>query len=678
MTPPGRGPGRGRRAAALGTASAAALAATLTGAAFLAVPVAASPVTTTTVPPWVAGVNGTMTVGIDEAPTGCNPNTVSGDTWADRLVLEPVLPSAFDVNSSGDAVYDSALITQAELQSTSPETIVYTINPKAVWSDGKPVTAADFVYTWEQERGSSGTVGAKTPPSTPASPTAPGTTGAPGTTTTTTAPSTTTTTGASGSTTTGSGGSTGASGSTTTPTGTATTLPGATGTTGPAMGYRQIKSMTPSNHGRAVTVVFKTPYVDWQSLFDYLLPANVLEKSGWDPSCTTVDPSIDLSAGPFMIGKVVPGKEIVLERNPRWWQSQPPLARIDIRIAESPAQLAQWLADGTVDVALPAGYDQSYLESVTSQPSVSTQLQVSTTFLELEMSTTSTATASADVRQAIAHAIDRQALVDDTVGWANTSIVPSESFLAAQPQSGYTPHKPPPLQVSGVPGYTPSSSSSTKPGTTTFPVTADLPLTAKLLTGLDYFRDAEGRWAMPDGRLLTLRLVVDAADSWAVSAAPEIVHDLDAAGISVTETTEPTASATGAALSAGGADLALLPLRSSPYLSQSIAWYTTLLGPPGTGGSQDWSNLADPTLDGLLEKASQDLNPDDATPVYTQADALLWQEMPGLPLFAEPSLTAWSGVTDGVSANANGPSLFWSAQSWAMRVPPTSKDTGTS
>ncbi|MGH8988944.1 MAG: hypothetical protein ACRDXC_10190, partial [Acidimicrobiales bacterium] len=100
-----------------------------------------------------------MTVGIDQAPTGCNPDTGSGDTWADRLLLEPVLPSAFTVNSNGQAVYNSALITQAELQSTNPETVVYTLNASAVWSDGTPVSAADFVYTWQHERGVGSPVG---------------------------------------------------------------------------------------------------------------------------------------------------------------------------------------------------------------------------------------------------------------------------------------------------------------------------------------------------------------------------------------------------------------------------------------------------------------------------------------------------------------------------------------
>ena len=70
-------------------------------------------------------------------------------------MLAAVLPSPFVVERLGDAdgrnVED--LIVSSELVDTKPETIVYTLNPKAVWSDGVPITAADFKYAWEQQRG---------------------------------------------------------------------------------------------------------------------------------------------------------------------------------------------------------------------------------------------------------------------------------------------------------------------------------------------------------------------------------------------------------------------------------------------------------------------------------------------------------------------------------------------
>jgi peptide/nickel transport system substrate-binding protein len=659
VTRPGSGPGLARRvarvSAALGVmAGAGALGLVLS----TGTPVSASghgsassaATTTTTTNPWVPGTGGTITVGIDQAPTGCNPNTASGDTWADRLLLEPVLPSAFNVNTKGQAVYNPGLITQAELQSTSPETVVYTINPKAVWSDGDPITATDFVYTWDQERGTGGPVGAVAKTGTTGSTSSAGTnaTGTPITTTLAivTPPA-------------------------------ATTLPGATGTTGPAVGYRQIASITPSAKGRTVTVVFATPYADWQSLFDYLLPAHVLEKTGWDPSCKTLDPSVDLSAGPYVLDKVVPGKEVVLVRNVKWWEQMPPLQKIVVRIASGPAQLSQWLADGTIDVALPTGYGQHYLQAVTSQPGVVTQSQDSTTFLQLEFSTTSPVTSSLDLRLGVAHAIDRQALVNDVVGWADSTVVPAANHLYAQTQQGYPPHKPPPLQVSGQPGYTPPTVPSTSPTATPFPPGADPAETTQLLTDAGAERLGDAPWKFLTGKPLDLRMAVDVADTWADQAAADLVKQLDGAGIEVSVVDAASAQAAGLDLAGGKADMALIPMHSSPYPSQAIAWYTPLLGAPGVGGSQDWTGFDDPAVNALLERASEQLNPVDAAPIYSEADSALWQQMVALPLFTQPSVLAWSGLTAGVTANPNGPSLLWETQNWAMRVPPSSPKAQT-
>ena len=135
---------------------------------------------------------------------------------------------------------------------------------------------------------------------------------------------------------------------------------------------------------------------------------------------------------------------------------------------------------------------------------------------------------------------------------------------------------------------------------------------------------------------------------------------------------EPTATQAGTALSSGAADAALLPMHASPYPTTAVAWYTDLLGPAGQGGSQDWANFDDPTLDSLLVKASQQLNPVDANPLYTQADMLLWQDMIALPLFTEPSVMAWSTSVGGVTTDLNGPNLLTTVATWGLRVPPTS------
>ena len=603
----------GRRPALLRLA-AAAVAATSVAATSLVTLVAVTggqagaTTTTTTYEPWVTGIGGSLTLGIDQAPTGCNPNSALGNTWADHLVLEAVLPSAFVVNPQDSSVYDSAVISEAELQSTSPQRVVYTINPDAVWSDGQEITAQDFIYAWEQQRGDADTDG----------------------------------------------------------------VPG--GGSASTLGYRDIKSVKGSNHGKTVTVVFKTPYADWHSLFNDLLPAHVMKQVGWDPGCSTVDPTVDLSGGPFKIGSVA-AHQIVLVRNPKWWGQAPYLDRLTIRVANDPGQLAGWVTNGKVQAVMPTAYDDGFLQRVSGTPYLDSDSAMSSTFLQLEFSTTSPVTASVAVRQAIASAVDRQALVNTVVGWENTSIVPAVSHLYAQSQGTYPNPKPPPLQLAAQPGATTTTSSPTPTPSQPFPLADDQTKVVDGLATAGYVEQPDGTWEQADGTPLTITVVVDQGDHWAAQTAALIIGQLQHAGIAVHELLADSATATGLDLANGVADAAVLPFTSSPYPSQALAWYTPVLGPAGHDGSQDWSNLDDPALNNLLTKASRQLNPTQASPLYTTADQQLWAQMVALPLFTEPSAMAWSAFTAGVTLNPFGSNLLWFPENWGLRVPPTSPDT---
>ena len=46
-------------------------------------------------------------------------------------------------------------------------------------------------------------------------------------------------------------------------------------------GYRDIRSISGSNGGKTVRVVFNRPYSDWEGLFANLIPAHIAERAGW-------------------------------------------------------------------------------------------------------------------------------------------------------------------------------------------------------------------------------------------------------------------------------------------------------------------------------------------------------------------------------------------------------------
>ena len=135
-----------------------------------------------------------------------------------------------------------------------------------------------------------------------------------------------------------------------------------------------------------------------------------------------------------------------------------------------------------------------------------------------------------------------------------------------------------------------------------------------------YSRTGTGTWHNDFAVPLTLNMAVDEGDPWAASAAPQLQSQLESAGFAVSLTPAASAAAAGELLSDGSADLALMPRTTSPFLSETVAWYSDLLGPPGQNGSQNWTNYDDDTFNNLVTKASQQLNPTTAATDYQAAD----------------------------------------------------------
>ena len=71
----------------------------------------------------------------------------------------------------------------------------------------------------------------------------------------------------------------------------------------------------------------------------------------------------------------------------------------------------------------------------------------------------------------------------------------------------------------------------------------------------------------------------------------------------------------------------------------------------------------------LFEEAAVELDPARAALIYQQIDRLLWQAMPAVPLFAEPTLLANEASLSGVQADAGGAGPLWGAANWARLGP---------
>jgi peptide/nickel transport system substrate-binding protein len=167
-----------------------------------------------------------------------------------------------------------------------------------------------------------------------------------------------------------------------------------------------------STDGKTVTVVFNTPFAEWQGLFTNLLPAHYVQRQpgGWNRGLAKHPERIP-SGGPFQIAEFTPGETVTLARNDRYWGPKAHLDAIQFRLVpDSDAQVAA-LRNREADLIRPQS-TTDLINIVKRLPGVQSQVRTSLGFEHLTFNLKHPALAELAVRRAIATAIDTRQLVD--------------------------------------------------------------------------------------------------------------------------------------------------------------------------------------------------------------------------------------------------------------------------
>jgi len=243
---------------------------------------------------------GTFTYTLEKNIQQWNVQDINGNTFENGETLGVVLPQVFVPQPDFSIKLNTDLVTSASQTSTSPQTFVYKINPKASWNDGTAITADDFIYYWRTNNG-------KDCPPPPASDS----------------------------------------------TQTKGCLPQSTA------GYDRIKSVTGSDGGKTVTVVMDKPYSDWKQLFGAgypLYPAHVTEKlsgaktgdaahmtaaqmtKGWQYFQKN-PPTKYATAGPYKMQDWTDNDHATFVADPKWWgKDKPSLKRLIFKVITDATQ----------------------------------------------------------------------------------------------------------------------------------------------------------------------------------------------------------------------------------------------------------------------------------------------------------------------------------------------------
>ena len=87
---------------------------------------------------------GNLRLALSGFPPNFNYLHIDGNVADFGGLLRWTLPRAFFIKPDGEMTVNSDYFTDVELTSTDPQVVTYTINPKAVWTDGTPITWEDF------------------------------------------------------------------------------------------------------------------------------------------------------------------------------------------------------------------------------------------------------------------------------------------------------------------------------------------------------------------------------------------------------------------------------------------------------------------------------------------------------------------------------------------------------
>jgi peptide/nickel transport system substrate-binding protein len=99
---------------------------------------------------------GNLRLSMSQFPPNFNPLHIDGNLAENAAMLKATMPRAFIIGPDGSATVDTDYFTSVELTGTNPQVVTYTINPKATWSDGTPVSWHDIASQIHATSGADG------------------------------------------------------------------------------------------------------------------------------------------------------------------------------------------------------------------------------------------------------------------------------------------------------------------------------------------------------------------------------------------------------------------------------------------------------------------------------------------------------------------------------------------
>jgi peptide/nickel transport system substrate-binding protein len=386
---------------------------------------------------------------------------------------------------------------------------------------------------------------------------------------------------------------------------------------------------------KTVKFTFSEAYAGWRDLFNPIYPKHAIEGADFNKvwnKCWCDKDGNPISSGPWLFDSWDKGSQLKLVRNDNYWGQVANADELVFRFLPETNTEIQSILGNEVDIIYPS--PQLELKRLTGNPDITVTTTPGTTWEHLDIQVGpngNPALQNLYVRQALAYAIDRDGLVAQQFKDIAPDLTPLNNTI----------------YMTNAPEYAPNWEMYSQ----------DVDKATGLLEDNGCKKGSDGIYVC-DGEKLSFEFTTTTGNALRELTFEILQEQVKAAGIELKPAFGEAADVFGPKiLVAGNYDLFMFAWVGNPDPGGSVEIWKCK-------GAQNFTGYCNEEVTKLLDDSQAMLDNDERAAALNEADALMAQDIPTIPIYQKPTILAFNSTIHGMEDNATQEGPTWNSEEW--------------